>query len=92
MREIPGLVEIQSQYGKKNFTVIGATKADREFLTEFAKERQVTYPLLAEAQKDLEAYGVGLVWGTVFFLIDPQGQVVSQDLDEIKQRLSNELG
>jgi len=89
---VPDLVEIQSKYSNKKFTVIGASKADHESLVAFAQQHSVTYPLLAEAAKDHEAYGVGLVWGTVFFLVDPEGKVVSQEIDAIKRRLAKELG
>jgi peroxiredoxin len=89
---VPHLVEVQEQYKAKGLKVIGITKATREDVARFDKEQGVSYWLLAEADKDQLAYGVKLVWGTMYFLVDPEGQIVSQDLQVIEQRLATELG
>ena len=89
---MPHLVEMQNAYAKKNFTVIGVTAAAREQVAAFGGEQNVNYPMLAAAQADQDAYGVSLVWGTMFFLINPKGEIVSQDLKQIEKQLANKLG
>ena len=50
-------------------------------LFQFNREYDLPYPLLAEAQPLLDAYGIELIWGSVFYLIDPDGRVLAADLE-----------
>jgi peroxiredoxin len=92
VREAPHLVEVQDTYKAKGLRLIGVTKATREDTRRFGADQKVNYALLAEAEADQLAYGVKLVWGTRYFLVDPDGTVVAQELDVIEQRLAAELG
>ena len=81
---------MQAKYEERGLVVVGITRDDPERAAWFAGYLDATYPLLARADDDFEAYGV--VWVPVIYLVDPGGRVVADDLDAIERRLERELG
>ena len=92
MAEMPHLVQVQENYGSQSFSIIGITDESTESAQRFAEQQQLNFPILADAGKVRDAYGVGLVWGSSFFLIDPNGEIVEQGLDASEIRIGQELG
>jgi len=89
---MPHLVQVQNEYAKHSFSIVASTDDSVELTQAFADEHAINFPILADAPAVREAYGVGLIWGSSFFLVDPEGQIVAQDLDACEARLAEELG
>lgn len=92
MAEMPHLVQVQENYGSQSFSIIGITDESTESAQRFAEQQKLNFPVLADAGTVRDAYGVGLVWGSSFFLVDPKGEIVEQGLDACEIRLGQELG
>ena len=80
---------MHAKYAERGLVVVGVTKDEPERTAWFADHLDATYPLLARAKADFEAYGV--IWVPVVYLVDPDGRVVADGLDEIEARLTREL-
>lgn len=89
---MPHLVQVQETYAKQSFSMVGLTDVDPETARAFAREYELNFPVLANGEAVREAYGVDLVWGSSFFLIDPEGTIVAQGLDDCEERLAREFG
>lgn len=81
---------MQAKYGERGLVVVGITQDVPERAEWFRGYREATYPILASAEEDFDAYGV--VWVPVVYLIDPGDRIVADDLDEIETVLARELG
>lgn len=92
MAEMPHLVQVQDNYGSQSFSIIGVTDESTESAQRFAERQKLNFPVLADAEPVRDAFGVGLVWGSSFFLIGPDGTIVEQGLDACEVRLGLELG
>lgn len=79
-------------YRDAGFTVLGVTDHPVHDAQRYANKHGMQFPVLANADDVREAYGVALVWGTVVFLVDPDGRVVARDLGDAEQILAAELG
>ena len=82
-------MELRQEYGDQGLQVIGLTPAAESAAEEFIAEHEVTYPLLAKAHEEQQAYGVRSF--PAVFLVNPAGRIVSQDLGEVEAILAGEL-
>ena len=82
---------MQADYGSAGAVVVGVTPANVEDATAFAVEQTVNYPLLANAGDDLAAFGVQSIWGSTIYLIDPQGVIQVEGLDDAESALAEKL-
>ena len=82
-------MELRSKFGKQGLQVIGLTPAADSAAEEFVAAHEVTYPVLASAKVDQQAYGVRSF--PAVFLVSPAGRIVSQDLDEFEGIVAGEL-
>lgn len=85
-------MEMQDEFEAEGLLVVGVTEAGETRAAAFSRELDLNYPLLAEDAADLESFGVDVIWGTVVFLIDPDGTIVADDLDASEEILRRELG
>lgn len=81
---------MQAKYGERGLVVAGITQDEPERAEWFRGEREATYPILAGAKEDFDAFGV--IWVPVVYLIDPADRIVADDLDEIETIVARELG
>ncbi len=81
---------MQEQYSDRGLVIAGVTDASREDVEGFIHEHATNFPVLAEAEADREAFGVSMIWGSEFFLLDDGGNILSQDLDEIERMVQGE--
>ncbi len=81
---------MQDKYSNHGLAIAGVTDASRKDVEIFIHDHATNFPVLAEAKADREAFGISMIWGSVFFLIDDGGNVVSQDLDEIERLVREE--
>jgi peroxiredoxin len=86
---VPQLVELREKFGAKGLQVIGLTPAADSAAEEFIAAHDVTYPILAAAHEEQQAYGVR--YFPAVFLVNPAGRIVSQDLDEVEGIVAGEL-
>ncbi len=84
-------MQVQDTYRDRSFSIVGVTDVDVATAQAFAREHALNFPVLANGKAVREAYGVDLVWGSTFFLIDPAGTIVAQGLEECEERLAMEL-
>ena len=89
MDHIPRLVQVHSQLAA-NTSLVGIATASEFELFQFAKEYALEFPLLADGESLMDAYGIDLIWGSVFYLVDAQGAVLAAELEpSIEAALTN---
>ncbi|MEM1452534.1 MAG: redoxin domain-containing protein [Planctomycetota bacterium] len=87
MAEMPRLVEAQTRFGSAEFTVLGITDASEETAADFSEREGLNFPVLVSADEVRRALGVRLVWGSTFYLVDPERAIVESGLEESLERL-----
>lgn len=60
--------------------VVCVTEAPLELTRAYLFEGGYTFPVLAEAAPAFDAWGIGMIWGSVVRLVDPDGRVVAAGL------------
>jgi len=96
--EMPWFVELQSEYGPQGFQIVGVAMDDAstEDIAKFAKEMNVSYPVLIGNESVAKSYdGVSILPMT--FFLDRDGKVIAREfglqnrrvyVDHIKKALS----
>lgn len=88
MAEVPHLVKMQEEFAGNRFSVVGLMKGDAQKASGFIREKGINYPVLADSP-DFGAYDV--LFLPVTYLVDPAGNIVTDDLDEADAILRREL-
>jgi hypothetical protein len=88
---VPHLVQMQEEFGGPEFAVVGVTAADADEAREFLVEASGNYPALSEAQATLTAWGIDMIWGNVVYLVDPDGRIVADELDDAREQMEKVL-
>ena len=91
MAEMPHLVQVQEKYGESSFRVVGVTQATVLQAEKFMADQTLNFPLLAGTEENAENFGVKAIWGSVFYLVDPQGQIVAGSLKSAERVLEDQL-
>jgi thiol-disulfide isomerase/thioredoxin len=77
LEEIPGLVDLYNERKDKDFVIIGvAMSSPRDSIVAFAKQMEISYPIVIGSDKMAAQIGKVDVLPTSF-LYDPQGKLVS---------------
>jgi peroxiredoxin len=82
-------VKVQAEYGGEDFTVVGVTRGSADAGRRFIDELGATYPIVTHAGETFDAWGV--TWIPQAYLVDPDGNVVADDLDAIDALLAEKL-
>ena len=91
MAEMPHLVQVQEELGGPDFSLLAITDAPAEEMAAFRERHELNFPILSEAVATREAFGIDLIWGSVFYLVDPEGRVVEDGLERSVERVEDEL-
>ena len=91
MAEMPHLVQVQEQYGESSFRVVGVTQATVLEAEKFMAEQALNFSLLAGTEENAESFGVKMIWGSVFYLVDPEGQIVAGSLKSAERVLEEQF-
>jgi peroxiredoxin len=77
--EIPGLIDLQKQYGKQGLAVIGISvdQDGASVVKAFAQKFGMNYPVLLADPKVVQSYG-GIEAIPTTFIIDRQGRIVKE--------------
>ena len=77
-REIPGFVQLQSEYGKRGLQIVGVAIDDRDAVREYVHEHGMNYPVLVgdEDGSLSRRYGNDMDALPYTILIDRQGRIV----------------
>lgn len=78
---------MQETYADLNFEVLGVTDADDVTVLDFVEEHQLNFPIQASAPLTRKAFGVAMIWGSTYYLVDPKGQIVGKGLDQAETHL-----
>ena len=89
---MPHLVEVQNEFRDNGVRVVGVTAASWADSEKFAQQLSVNYTLLANAEVDVKAYGIDIIWGSEVYLVSPEGRIVAHGTEEITERLASEFG
>jgi peroxiredoxin len=84
-------VQIQKTFGEKGLVVVGVTEETVEDSRTFAAQHEVNYPILAGSDRPRKAYGIDVIWGSIYYLVSPDGQIVAKGLDESRAILEARL-
>ena len=82
---------MQEEFGELGLEIIGITDAGRTEAQEFASDQELNFPLVADAPRTREAFGIKMIWGSVVFLVGPDGVIRAESLDDAEERLEEEL-
>ena len=82
---------MQETFGAKGFTVVGVTEETVKDTRTFAAQHDVNYPILAGSDGPRKAYGVEAIWGSIFYLVSPDGRIVAKGLEESREVLKVRL-
>ena len=91
MAEAPRVAQLRDEFLPHGVLVVGVTSASREDAQEFIEDAGGQYPVLANGSTDRDAWGVDLIWGSIFYLINPHGIIVLEGLDAAEARLRTEF-
>jgi thiol-disulfide isomerase/thioredoxin len=91
-REIPGLVELQKQYGDRGLVVVGfSLDESADAVRRFAQNTGVTYPLVMADENLVNLFG-GVTSIPSTFVLDRKGHIVSNHLGYVdKQVFADEI-
>jgi cytochrome c biogenesis protein CcmG, thiol:disulfide interchange protein DsbE len=88
--EAPALTKFQSEYGGKNFTVLGIDTQDiSDDGTKFAKEFDLNYPLLHDGNGD-NSHEFGTTGVPENFLIEPNGKMAWDEAGPVDGKILEE--
>lgn len=79
MQEIPTLIELQQQFSKDNFSVIGLSvdQGGAKVVAKLVKNRSINYPVLMADEATAGNFG-GVVGIPTSFLVNKEGNVVKK--------------
>jgi thiol-disulfide isomerase/thioredoxin len=86
LKEIPGFIELQAQYGDQGFQIIGIAIDDEDAVREFAEEMKINYPLIAA---ELDGVGLANRYGSRSGGL-PYSVIINRD-GEISDKITGEL-
>jgi len=90
--EIPAVLALRKEFGPKGLAVVGVTASDGEAAAAFAKDHGLDFPVLTDAEKVVDAWGIPEVNRLHTYLVDPPGVVVVQgDLAKTREVLGRYL-
>ena len=89
---MPHLVQVHREYEPKGLVVIGVTYTEAKWAEMYRDDNGATFPILADAEKDSEAFGIRLIYGNAVFLVDPNGKIVTDSMAEAEDVLVRTLG
>jgi len=87
--EVPHLKQLQEEFGGDDFSVVALMQGDVFEARNFAQRHETNYPIKTSSGEDFSTYGVWFV--PVTYLVDPNGQIVADDLDEAHEMLRAKL-
>ncbi len=91
MADAPRVAQLRDTFEPLGAEVVGVTAASREDVERFVLEDGGRYPVLANADAERDAWGVSMVWGSVYYLVDPRGLIVVEGLDAAEAHLRAEF-
>ncbi len=88
IREIPGFIKLQKQYGKQGLQFIGIAIDNPKAVQEFVKKMGMNYQILLGDQEAIDlAISLGNKMAGLPFtvIINRKGQIISQQIGEISE-------
>ena len=70
---------------------MGGTQATVLEAGKFMAQQALNFPLLAGTPENARNFGVEAIWGSVFFLVDPEGQIVAGSLKSAERVLEEQI-
>ena len=83
---------MHKDFSARGVVMAGVTEASVAEAEAFRSEEFLPYPVLADAKTVFEAWGVDALWGSVVYLIGPDGMVLTRGIDECRAELEKRLG
>ncbi|MCA8938272.1 MAG: hypothetical protein KDB07_00565 [Planctomycetes bacterium] len=71
--------------------MIGITDGSALNALNFGQQVRANYPIIPDGEEVRKRFGVRLIWGTVTYLVNPSGEIVSQSMGEFDAILEREL-
>ena len=65
------------------------TDSPLEKTRSYFDQQDYEFPILAGAEETLDHWGVGMVWGNVVYLVDPDGMVVAEGVEDADEVLTS---
>lgn len=86
---MPGLVEASAKHPDLNF--LGVTAAERGEAAMFRTDFGLPFPVLAEAEAALDAWGVDFIWGNSVYYVGHSGHIEAQGARDVEALLLREV-
>jgi len=80
---------MQQKFGSDKFSVVGVMQGDEDDARQFISELGATYPILTGASETFDSWGVTMI--PQAYLIDPEGKVVADSVEDMTALLNAAL-
>ncbi len=80
---------MQEEFGSDNFSVVGVMQGDEAEARQFIEDLGATYPILTGASETFDKWGVTMI--PQAYLVNPDGVVVANNVDDVSALLSAAL-
>ena len=88
---MPHLVQVHESWSGAAFEVVGVSESSADDVAHLQRELALPFGTVAESRAR-DDFGIALIWGSVFLLVDPEGVVRADTLAGAEERLRAELG
>jgi len=89
---VAGLKALEQEFGPKGVDVIAITRASDDDAKRFAEEHGAPYAIQAKGDAAFERWGVGSPEHAPVYLVDPNGMVLTEGMDDCAEILRERLG
>ena len=78
---------MQNDYRNRGVVLVGVTGASALDAERFQLETALNYPVVADGEAIKAAWGVKRIWGSIVYLVDRDGNVLTRGIEATRAEL-----
>ena len=82
---------MQNDYRNRGVVVVGVTGASALDAERFQLETALNYPVVADGESIKAAWGVKRIWGSIVYLVDRDGNVLTRGIEQARAELDKQM-
>ena len=82
---------MQNDYRNRGVVVVGVTGASALDAERFLLETALNYPVVADGEAIKAAWGVKRIWGSIVYLVDRDGNVLTRGIEQARAELDKRI-
>ena len=82
---------MQNDYRNRGVVVVGVTGASALDAERFQLETALNYPVVADGESIKAAWGVKRIWGSIVYLVDRDGNVLTRGIEQARAELDKRM-